>query len=237
MKVKRLAAALLLALVLLTVAARGEEQESSRRKKDNAGDIDFAIELVLRPDGYEVFTKENFSLVKTVLANRLLGFNITVYDIEYSAQHNEIYVCFNLPNDGDFDLGIMAERLCERALLAFCRGETQDEVILSGEGDVKKASVKFRDDINEWVVNLKFTEEGAKKFAEATAEMIGQRISIWLDDNMISAPTVQTAITDGEAIITGLGDKEDAQYLANRINGGTLPFKLTYDEDSIKIRR
>ena len=51
-------------------------------------------------------------------------------------------------------------------------------------------------------------------------------ISIWMDENVISYPTVSTQITDGSASITGNFTLESATDLANKINGGALPFKL-----------
>jgi preprotein translocase subunit SecD/SecD/SecF fusion protein len=54
----------------------------------------------------------------------------------------------------------------------------------------------------------------------------GESISIWMDDNMISAPTVNEAITDGSAVISGTFTAESAKSLADKINAGALPFKL-----------
>lgn len=78
-------------------------------------------------------------------------------------------------------------------------------------------------------VSLELTKEGAEKFAEATSRLIGQQIAINLDGNPVSAPVVQTAITDGKAVIT-IGNTEDAetqaQTLASIIRSGQLPFGL-----------
>ena len=79
-------------------------------------------------------------------------------------------------------------------------------------------------------VSLKFTKEGTEKFAEATSRLVGQAISINLDETLVSAPTVQTAITDGSAVIT-IGNSEDAETearnLASLIRSGQLPFALS----------
>ena len=77
------------------------------------------------------------------------------------------------------------------------------------------------------IFSLELTSEGATKFSEATGRLAGTgSISIWMDDTMISAPTVNTQITDGKAIISGSFTAESATELANKINGGALPFKL-----------
>jgi len=77
------------------------------------------------------------------------------------------------------------------------------------------------------VVQLQFTSEGQSLFAEATAALVGQQLSIYVDNNLISAPTVQEAINSETCVITGDFETEEAQLLANQIKSGTLPFALT----------
>lgn len=76
-------------------------------------------------------------------------------------------------------------------------------------------------------VKLVFDDEGAALFSEATARLIGQVIYIQLDDEVISAPRVNTQITEGTAYITGIGDKEAAMNLATLIRAGALPVDFT----------
>jgi protein-export membrane protein SecD len=70
------------------------------------------------------------------------------------------------------------------------------------------------------------SDEGKEKFSEATGRLTGSQISIWMDDTMISAPSVKQQITGGEAYIEGNFTLEEAQALANKINSGALPFKM-----------
>jgi protein-export membrane protein SecD len=94
---------------------------------------------------------------------------------------------------------------------------------------VKSAAANvYQDDSGstQYVVSLEFTDEGAEKFGEITSEYVNQTISIWMDDIMISAPTVNTAITDGKCQIEGSFDAESATELANKISAGALPFQL-----------
>ena len=62
----------------------------------------------------------------------------------------------------------------------------------------------------EYVVYLSFTDAGSSKFATATAELVNQKISIWMDDQEISAPTVNQAITGGTAYIDGMESADAA---------------------------
>lgn len=80
------------------------------------------------------------------------------------------------------------------------------------------------------VVTLDMTGEGAEKFAEATARMKGQKIAIFLDDLLITAPQVNDTITSGEAYIEGNMDAAGAADLAATIRSGALPFKMTPKE-------
>lgn len=80
---------------------------------------------------------------------------------------------------------------------------------------------------NEVVVRLQFDEEGTKLFSDLTSANIGKPIAIFLDNQLISAPTVQSAITNGEAIITGKFTADEAKELATRLNSGALPVPIS----------
>ena len=91
---------------------------------------------------------------------------------------------------------------------------------------------------SEYFVSLKFTDDGAKAFGDATTKLAasGGTISIWLDDENVSTATVNTAITDGSAIITSSASnpftQEQVVKMARQINSGALPFALTVDSYS-----
>ena len=78
----------------------------------------------------------------------------------------------------------------------------------------------------EYKVLLEFTSEGSKKFAEATTANVGKPIYIYYDGKEVSAPTVNEAITSGNAEINNMTDYEEAQKLATFINIGALPVEL-----------
>lgn len=103
-------------------------------------------------------------------------------------------------------------------------GPDKDTVIVGT--DVADATVGFDSQQNQPVVQLKLTKDGAKKFADATKKHKGKQISIYMDEELISSPTVQSEITNGEAIITGNKDTAEADRLAGLIKSGSLPVKL-----------
>ncbi len=77
--------------------------------------------------------------------------------------------------------------------------------------------------ISEPQVNLKFNSEGAKLFADITKRNLGKRVAIFVDDKLVSAPTVQAEIVDGRAVISGNFEIEEAKKLAQQLNEGAMP--------------
>lgn len=121
--------------------------------------------------------------------------------------------------------------LGKTAVLSFV--DPEGKTVLDG-GDVERAGVASdQAGAGSFVVTLKLKGEGTAKFAEATEKWIGQPIFILLDEDVISSPTVNQKISDGEAIITGGFTAESATELAKLINGGALPIKLELKENRV----
>ncbi len=92
---------------------------------------------------------------------------------------------------------------------------------------VQTAVGGYDSDQADYVISFKLTSEGATVFAQATAANIGKTISIYLDDELLMSPTVQSAITGGQGVINGMGSLERAQTMAAQIQSGALPLVLT----------
>jgi preprotein translocase subunit SecD len=75
-------------------------------------------------------------------------------------------------------------------------------------------------------INLEFDSEGADLFAKLTSENIGKRLAIYLDGIPISAPVIQSEITQGRAVISGGFTVEEARELVQRLNAGALPVPI-----------
>ncbi len=80
---------------------------------------------------------------------------------------------------------------------------------------------------SEPMVELTFDSEGAKLFKEITQKNLQKPVAIELDNEIISSPTVQTVIEDGQAVITGLESIEEAKQLAILLNAGALPVPIS----------
>ncbi len=77
-------------------------------------------------------------------------------------------------------------------------------------------------------VNFRFNPGGARKFGEYTSANIGAPFAIVLDNEVVSAPTIQSAITGGSGIITGNFTLEESTNLAVLLRAGALPAKLNF---------
>ena len=206
-------------------------------------DIRGGVEATFKPaDGYNA-TDEEMEAAKAVIETRLVSGNVTDYELYADASSDRIIVRFPWKEDEtEFDAKKAIEEISATAQLTFRpgqsytttdvnangetiyvtpSGETAEKVLMDGSNI---ASAEPLTDGTQFVVGLNLKD--AKVFEQITTEYMGQTVSIWLDDELISAPTVEATISNGEASITGLSTAEEAQDLATKINAGALPFKL-----------
>lgn len=100
--------------------------------------------------------------------------------------------------------------------------------VVGGE-NLTDARVTFSDGMP--VVSFRFNTVGGRKFAEVTSSHVGERLAIVLDNEVISAPNIQTAITGGSGIITGNFTTKSANDLALLLRSGALPAPLEVMEE------
>lgn len=124
---------------------------------------------------------------------------------------------------GQFDSKEIVDSLQKTGNLTFKDSEGNE--VLNGK-DVEEASVMTDNSTGKPVVTLKLNEEGKQKFAEATEKNLNKTISIYMDEDLISSPVVESVISGGEAIITGSKTIDEAKNLAGLINSGALPVTL-----------
>jgi protein-export membrane protein SecD len=102
---------------------------------------------------------------------------------------------------------------------------------LTGEF-VTGAQLTFNPTTNAPEVTVKFNDEGAKIFEEITGKNIGKPLAIFLDNELIQEPVVQSKISGGEAQISGGFTVDQAKQLVERFNSGALPAPLTLIDQS-----
>lgn len=96
--------------------------------------------------------------------------------------------------------------------------------------DLSRASLNYSSQTGSPEVAIEFTSQGATKFADVTKRLVGKQLAIFLDDMPVTAPVVQTSITDGKAVITGSFTKDAASALALQLNAGALPVPVSVVE-------
>ncbi|MDD5251870.1 MAG: protein translocase subunit SecD [Patescibacteria group bacterium] len=99
---------------------------------------------------------------------------------------------------------------------------------LSGK-HLKKSVLEFNPNTGEPQVGIEFNDEGKTLFADITKRNVGKPVAIFLDGQPLSVPTVQEAILEGKAVITGKFSIVEAKTLVRRLNAGALPVPITLE--------
>lgn len=208
-------------------------------------DIQGGVDVTFAPSGDIDATEAQLDAATEIIKTRLVSLGINDSEVYSDGKSDRIIVRFPWQaGETDFDPEAAVKELGETAELTFRYGdgyeidpEDEENIIPTGDivlqgSDVESAepsSQMNKDGEYEYIVILTLTEDGTEKFAAATTELAGTStpISIWMDNTMISAPTVNDAIIEGQAIISGSFTTYDsAKSLADKINSGALPFKM-----------
>lgn len=184
-------------------------------------------------------TDKEMETAKTIIGKRLDTKGITDRNITTDKINGRIII--EIPwrqNEKDFNPQKTIDDTVKTALLTFqevdeSKKDANGNYLPTGNIVVQGTQVKdayVETDRNTGAVNvaLRLDETGAKKFDEVTARLAPThgRIAIFMDEQLISAPSVNDRISNGSAIITGQRDAKEAGELAATIRSGALPFKL-----------
>ncbi len=215
-------------------------------------DINGGVEATFSPETTTKATKEQIDSAKAIIELRMTSQHITDYELYTDYDHDRIIARFPWKNgEKTFNPESAIQELSATALLTFREGDeytttttgsdgqpvyktpkgvTATNIVLQGS-DIKSAKPEMTQDqttgATAYEIGLELNDSGITKFATATEKLNGQIISIWMDDVRISNPRVGKVITDGKCAITGSFTAAEASALANKINAGALPFKLT----------
>lgn len=201
-------------------------------------DIQGGVDVTFVPADDIDATTEQLDSVMEVIKQRLTTLKINDYEVYEDEANDRIIVRFPWQaGEEKFDPEAAVKELGETAVLSFRKGTDKDEegapvgeLVLDGKDVAHAEGVRQQqeDGTFEYVVSLDLTDDASDKFAAATGELAGSEtpISIWMDNDMISAPTVNEQITGGKAIISGSFTADSAKSLADKINAGALPFSI-----------
>lgn len=176
-------------------------------------------------------TKQAMEQARRIIEQRVNGLGVSEPVIQLQGERR---IIVDVPDVKDPAKAL--EAIGRTALLEF--KDSEGKVIVTGKDlDPRGVDVEIQQS-GGVVVTLKFKDEGAKIFAEATRAAIqfGQedprrRIGIYLDGQLVQNPYVQSVIENGSAVITGYPSVEDARRVAVSLQSGALPVKLDIIEN------
>lgn len=202
-------------------ASEGENFEELAREfsqdpgsRDGGGDLDFIKKGVFVPEFDAILFEKNLK-------------NGEVYGQLVESQFGW-HIIQKVEERGDGDNREVRARhiLFQKRTLDMFPELAYQQTGLTGK-NLKSAQVAFASQgVSEPQVSIKFDEEGTKLFAEITKRNLGKPLAIFLDGNLLSSPTVQVEIPNGEAVITGNFTPEEANEQVRRLNEGALPVPL-----------
>lgn len=219
-------------------------------------DLEGGTSITLRADMSQINKDQRDNALesaKTVIEKRVNFFGVSEPVIQTSKANNDYRIIVEIP--GVTDVKQAVSLIGQTAQLSFWEeGAASNAASLEGSKktaspsalplgittifsnpkktnltgkDLTKTSVSFDQNTSEPQVQLVFTDIGAKKFAEITKRNVQKRVAIVLDNQVIQAPTVNTEITGGNAVITGGFTLEQAKAVSIQLNAGALPVPLS----------
>lgn len=198
-------------------AALAKQYSQDPGSKDKGGDLDFQKKGVLPAELDDVIFKDDFKVG-------------TVYPDLVDSSYGWIIVKkTDVRGDGDAkEVRISIIAFVKKTLQMVPDTTRYKETGLSGK-NLTDAFIDYQGGQGLGVpqVGLRFDSEGAKLFAEITKRNIGKSIAIFLDGEVVSAPTVQSEIPDGRAVITGNFTLAEVKDYVKRLNEGALPVPIT----------
>jgi preprotein translocase subunit SecD len=181
---------------------------------------------------------------KEVIERRVNLFGVSESIVQTSKVGDSRRILVDLP--GIKDASQAAELVGRTAQLEFRELVATDSAEASGSGmtdaptgltgaDLTRAQVVFSQGGGDSgaQVSIEFSPEGSQKFAEITRRNIGKPLAIFLDNEYVSAPTVQQEIIGGNAVISGNFTSEEAKALSIQLNAGALPVPIEIIEQRV----
>ncbi len=210
-------------------------------------DLEGGTSLILKADMKNISSSQRSAALdsaKVVIANRVNLFGVSEPVVQTSVVgDNDYRIIVELPGLTDVNqvralIGTTAQLTFWEETASPSAKSLPDPNIVSALGtyfkktdlsgaDIEQTNVSFDSSNGKPQVQLKFTSKGAKKFADITQKLIGKRLAIILDNQLIEAPSVNQAILTGDAVITGGFTIDSANQLSTQLNAGALPVPLS----------
>ena len=214
--------AVIIAGAYICIFEVGENKSGSASAIKQGLDLAGGVSITYEVAGEEEPTPEDMADTVYKLQKR-----VEVYSTE-ALVYQEGTRRINIEIPGVSDANTILEELGKPGSLMFV--DTEGNVVLNGT-DIAEAQPATQQNSmgnSEFVVALTMTKEGPEKFAEATRKAAPNQDIIYIvyDDEVVSAPSVQTEITDGQCVIQGMASYEEAESLSSVIRIGGLKLEL-----------
>ncbi len=192
---------------------------------DLQGGLHVVLEAVDTPEA--PVTDDSIDRVKAIIDNRVNQTGVKEPNIQREGKRRLIVELPGVKNPNE-----AIDLIGRTAVLEW---RTADGRVVVRGTDLKDAQAISDPTINQPIVSLELNDEGAKKFAAITTELVNKypndndpkrKIAIYLDEEMLQNPSVREPITNGKAQITGYSDLEDANRIAVLLRSGSLPVKV-----------
>lgn len=191
-------------------------------------DIRGGVEAIFAPENLDrKATETELELARTIIEKRLDNINITDREVTIDKEGGYIIVRFPWKSDEtNFNPEDAISELGDMAKLTF--RDPDGNILLEGKNIKSSSPEQDNSGVNtNYMVSLTFDDEGAKLFEEATGNLIGKKMGIYMDEEMIQDPVVKSKISGGQAVIDNMDSFDEAVALSEKINAGSLPFSLS----------
>jgi preprotein translocase subunit SecD len=190
---------------------------------DLRGGVHLVLQAEPNKNGAPI-TNSDMDKAKAIISKRVddLGVSEPIVQTDYDKKRMVIDLAGVTDPDKAVDILKTTAKLTFR--------DPQGNVVLQGDELADAKTGQDPTNAGAYVVNLTFSSDGAKKFADLTTKYIGQKIGVYLDDKELTNPTVNVPILNGQAMITGYATLEAAANKAVLMRSGSLPVSMSIAE-------
>jgi len=190
---------------------------------DLRGGVHLVLQAEPNKNGVPI-TNADMDKAKAIIAKRVNDLGVSEPIVQ--ADYNNKRIIVDLAGVTDPDKAV--DILKTTAKLTF--RDTQGNVLLQGDELTDAKGGQDPTNAGGFVVNLTFSTDGAKKFADLTTKYLGQQIGIYLDEKLLTNPKVDTPVLNGQAYINGYATLEAAANHAVLMRSGSLPVSMSIAE-------
>ena len=211
-------------------------------------DLAGGVQLVLSADTESLPEQDRpqaLDSAKEIIERRIDSLGVAESVVQIANVTGQDRIIVEIPGISDIDQAIRIVRKTAHLEFRTLKADAPPESTLTASPDFFQSSTLTGRDLARsqaqpsqdpqnpgYVISLEFNEEGAKKFEQITRDNLGKPVAIFLDEGLISAPIVQSIISEGNAQITGNFTAKEARDLAIQLNAGALPIPLKIESET-----